>query len=326
MRAIRFHALGEPDVLRLETDVPEPSAPPGGAVVRVRAAGVNFADTRFRRGTYFIRPRFPQIPGMELAGDVVALGPGTVGLAVGDRVMGTALGTYAELAAARAEDLFPIPAKLDYARAAALPVQGLTAHHLLGLAGRLAPGERVLVHAAAGGVGSLAVQLARRKGAGQIIATASSTAKLDLALAHGAQVGIDYTREDWVARIKDVTGGAGVDLILDMLGGQDALDKNLKCLAPFGRLVVYGAASGDTKAKLEPIGLMAKNQSVIGYYLTPLFKQRELLAGPLAELAELAASGELDLQVSERLPLEQAADAHARMEARQTTGKVVLEP
>jgi len=235
MRAIRFHSLGEPDVLKLE-ETPDPTPQPGQVVVRVRAAGVNFADTRFRRGTYFVRPRFPQIPGMELAGEVSALGEGVAAFKIGDRVMGLGAGAYAELAPARVDDLVAIPDGLDFATAAALPVQGITAHHLLGLAGRLAKGERVLVHAAAGGVGTLAVQLAKRFGAAQVIATASSAEKLDLARSLGADVGIDYTTTDVVAAVKDATGGAGVDIVLEILGGQAALERNLKCLGSFGRM------------------------------------------------------------------------------------------
>jgi NADPH:quinone reductase len=326
MRAIRFRSLGEPDVLSFDDDVPDPIPPPGGVVVRVRAVGVNFADTRFRRGTYFVRPRFPQIPGMELAGEVTALGEGTTGVRIGDRVMGFGAGSYAELCAARADDLYPIPDGIDFATAAALPATGLTAHHILILAGRLATGERVLVHAAAGGVGTLAVQLAKRFGARQVIATASSTEKLELARSLGADVAINYTTEDFVAGVKEATGGAGVDIILEMLGGKDALDKNLKCLGSFGRMIVYGAASGDTKGTIEPVALMARNQSIVGYYLTPLVKNRELCAPPLAELAELVVRGELKVIIGDRLPLAEAAEAHRRIESRHTTGKIILEP
>jgi len=326
MRAIRFRSLGEPDVLTYEEDVPEPKPSPGGAVVRVRAAGVNFADTRFRRGTYFIRPRFPQIPGMELAGEVVALGDGVTGLSVGDRVMGFGMGAYAELTACRADELYPIPAGLDFAAGAALPVQGLTAHHILVLVGRLAKGERVLVHAAAGGVGTLAVQLAKRFGAAQVIATASSDEKLALARSLGADVGIDYTKADVAAAVKEATGGAGVDIVLEMLGGKDALDQNLACMGALARMIVFGAASGDIKGTIEPIALMSKNQSVIGYYMTPLLRRRDLCAPPLAELADLAARGEIKVIVGAKMPLAEAAEAHRRMEGRGTMGKIVLEP
>jgi len=325
MRAIRFHSLGEPDVLKFE-EAPDPTPQPGQVVVRVRAAGVNFADTRFRRGTYFVRPRFPQIPGIELAGEVAALGEGVTSFKIGDRVMGLGDGAYAELALARADDLVAIPDGLDFAVAAGLPVQGLTAHHLLRLAGRLAKGERVLVHAAAGGVGTLAVQLAKRFGAAQVIATASSAEKLDLARSLGADVGIDYTTTDVVAAVKDATDGAGVDIILEMLGGQAALEQNMKCLGAFGRMIVFGAASGDTKGTIEPIALMAKNQSVIGYYITPLLKLRELWAPPLTELAAWTAAGELKVIIGARLALAEAVVAHRRMEGRETVGKIVLEP
>jgi NADPH2:quinone reductase len=326
MRAIRFRSLGEPEVLALDDDVPDPAPPPGGVVVRVRAAGVNFADTRFRRGAYFLQPRFPQIPGMELAGEVVALGAGVTDLAVGDRVMGFVVNAYAELVAALADQLYPIPDGLDFATAAALPVQGLTAHHVLHLAGRLAPGERVLVHAAAGGVGTLAIQLAKRAGAAQIVATAGSADKLALARELGADVAIDYTTEDVVARVKAATGGALCDVVLEMLGGTAALERNLRCLAPFGRMVVYGAATGDTHGTIEPVGLMAKNHSVIGYYLTPIVRRRELCAPPLAELAAHVAAGRIRVVIGARLGLADAAEAHRRMETRQTIGKIVLEP
>jgi NADPH2:quinone reductase len=326
MRAIRFRSIGEPEVLSYDEEVPEPTPPPGGVVVRVRAAGVNFADTRFRRGTYFQRPRFPQIPGMELAGEVVALGDGASGVAVGDRVMGFGQGSYAELAPALAAELYPIPDGLDFATAAALPVQGLTAHHLLGLAGRLAPGERVLVHAAAGGVGTLAVQLARRLGAAQVLATAGSADKLALARELGADVAIDYTTEDVFERVKAATGGALCDLVLEMLGGTAALERNLRCLGPFGRMVVFGAATGDIHGTVEPIALMPKNQSVIGYYLTPLVRRRDLCAPPLAALAGDVAAGRIRVVIGARLPLGQAIEAHRRMEARGTVGKIILEP
>jgi len=325
MKAIRFRELGEPDVLRLE-EVPDPTIGPGMVLVRVHAAGVNYADTRFRRGTYFQQPRMPQIPGMEAAGEIAAMGISIKGLKVGDRVMVLAADAYAEYLIAKPHDLYPIPDGMDYATAAALPVQALTAHHLLGLAGRLQEHERVLVHAAAGGVGTLAVQLAKLKRAGQIIATAGGADKVKLAQELGADVGIDYKSEDFAARIAEVTKGEGVDLILEMLGGQEAHKKNMASLGAFGRLVIYGAASGDLKAQLSPIALMAKNQSVIGYYLTPILRQRELCAPALAEVAEHVVAGRVRVIIGGKFKLADAAEAHRQLEARATTGKIILEP
>jgi NADPH2:quinone reductase len=325
MKAIRFDKLGEPEVLRYE-EAPDPAVPDDGVVIRVRAIGVNFADTRYRRGTYFVRPRFPAIPGMEAAGEVVAVGAAGAGFKVGDRVVALGMNAYAELMAAKAATVYAMPDGLDFATAAALPVQAITAHHCLGLAGRMARGEKVLVHAAAGGVGTLAVQLAKRKGAGMVVATASSDGKRAIARELGADVAVDYTQPEWGRAVKEATGGGGVDVILEMLGGAEALKQNLACLAPFGRLVVFGAASGDTKATLEPIALMAKNQSVVGYYLTPILQQRELCAPAFEECAQMAARGELRVVIGKRYPLAEAVEAHRAMEGRGTTGKVVLEP
>jgi NADPH2:quinone reductase len=325
MRAIRFHRLGPPDVLQLE-EVEAPVPGPGEVLVRVRAIGVNWADTHFRKGEYFVRPVFPQIPGMEAAGEVVALGPGTSGVAVGDRVMVLAANAYAELLVARPSDCYPIPDGLDFVRAAALPIQGLTAHHVLGLSGRLVRGERVLVHAAAGGVGTLAVQLARKLGASNVIATASSDDKRALARELGAHVALDARAPDFAKRVKDATAGHGVDLLLEMLGGSEAYKRNLGVLAPLGRMVVYGAASGDLHGTIEPVGLMGKNHAVIGYYLTPLLRRRELCAPALDDLAKRVARGEIRVVIGLEAKLDEAAEVHRTMEGRATTGKVVLVP
>lgn len=323
MRAIRFHRLGGPEVLQLE-EVPDPVPRAGEALVRVKAIGVNFADTHFRKGEYFVRPVFPQIPGMELAGEVVALGEGTTGLSVGDRVMALGANAYAELAIVRPHECYLMPEGLDFVRAAALPVQGITAQHVLTLCGRMQRGERVLVHAAAGGVGSIAVQLARAMGASLVIGTASES-KLDLVQSLGA-VAIDARASDWVARVKEATGGRGVDVILEMQGGTDAYKRNLACLAPLGRMVVYGAASGDLRGTLEPVGLMAKNHAVIGYYMTPLLARRDLCAPALDELAHRVVSADVQLVIGGATPLADAADVHRAMESRSTRGKMILVP
>ncbi len=325
MRAIRFHELGGPEVLRLE-QVPEPEPRAGQVVIEIHAAGVNFADTRRRLGTYLEPSPLPFSPGSEVAGTIARLGPGVIGWTVGDRVMATVIGGgYAEYVSVAASALMRIPEGMDFVQAAAFPVQGLTAYHLLRTSGRLRAGESVLIHAAAGGVGTLAVQLARLLGAGTIYATASSEDKLALARSLGADVAIDYTREDFAERVQAHArehGQGGVDVILEAVGGE-VFEKSLRCLAPFGRLVTFGAASGQLP-ELSPVRLMRRCQEVIGFYLPPVLMRPDLLVPSLRDLTAYLASGTLRLIVGQTLPLEQAAEAHRRLEARQTTGKVVL--
>jgi NADPH2:quinone reductase len=324
MKAIRFHSLGGPEVLQLD-EVPEPEVSAGRVRVRVRAAGVNFADTRFRLGQYFVRPSFPQVPGMEAAGEVDAVGVGVTGVKVGDRVMVLGANAYAEKMLARPSQLFAMPDALDFARAAALPVQGLTAHHCLGLMGRMSANESVLVHAAAGGVGLLAVQLAKLMGASVVIGTASTDDKRALVKSMGADHAFDHAGSDLATRVREVTGGRGVDVLLEMLGGTETYKRNLACLAPMGRMIVYGAANGDTRGTFEPIGLMHKNLTVSGYYLTPMLEQPALCVPALEQVARWVSEDRVKVTV-ESLPLDAAADAHRRMESRGTVGKLVLCP
>lgn len=325
MRAIRFHKLGGPEVLQLE-EVPDPEPAPGEAVLRVHAAGVNYADTHFRKGTYFVRPQFPQIAGMEAAGEIIALGEGTEGLAVGDRVMALGANAYAEKMIVKPLYCYPIHRDLDYARAAALPVTGLTAHHILSLCGRLRQGERVLVHAAAGGVGTLAIQLARSMGASRVIGTASGDEKRALVRELGADLAIDARDPNWPEQVKDATERKGVDVILEMIGGSDHYKKNLSVLAPMGRMVVFGAASNDMKGTVEPVALMGRNHSVIGYYMTALLRHRDLCAGALDDLQARVVRGDVRVIVGREAKLADAADVHRELESRTTTGKIVLMP
>jgi NADPH2:quinone reductase len=233
---------------------------------------------------------------------------------------------YADYMLVRPQECYRMPADLDFVRAAALPVQGITASHVLGLCGRLAGGERVLVHAAAGGVGTLAVQLAKALGASKIIATASGEDKRALVRELGADLAIDPRASDWVEQVKDATERKGVDVILEMIGGTEHYKKNLACLAPLGRMVVYGAASSDMKGVVEPIALMARNHSVIGYYMTPLLRRRELCAPPLEDLASRVARGEVRVIIGREAKLSEAAEVHRALEARATTGKMILVP
>lgn len=325
MRAIRFHKLGGPDVLQLD-EVPEPQPGPGEALLAVRAVGVNWADTHFRNGSYFIKAVFPQTAGMEAAGEIVALGEGTTGLALGDRVMALGGDAYAERMIVRPLHCYPIHPELDFVRAAALPVQGITAHHILSLCGRLAPGETVLVHAAAGGVGTLAVQLAKSLGASRVIGTASSEEKRALIRELGCDVAIDTRASDWAEQVKNATDRKGCDVILEMIGGTDHYRKNLSVLAHLGRMVVFGAASNDMKGTVDAVPLMGKNQSIIGYYMTSLLRRRELCAPALDDLQKRVVRGDVRVIVGREAKLGEAAEVHREMEARATTGKVVLVP
>lgn len=319
MRALRFHALGGPEVLRLE-EIDPPPARPGHVLVRPRALGVNFADGRFLRGEYLKRPDLPDVPGMELAGVVEAVGEGVVGVSPDQRVMALGPRAWAELVACPAAQVYPLPDGVGFDVGAALPVQGLTAHHLLFLVGRLRAGERVLVHAASGGVGTLAVQLAKRAGA--TVVASASPAKHALARRLGADHVVD-SRGDWLRGVKDAVGA--VDVVLEMLGGTESYKRNFACLAPLGRMVVFGAASGDTRGTFEPVGLMGKNLTIAGYWLTPLLGRRELCAPPLAELAEQARAGALEVVIGARFPFERGADAIRHVESRESQGKIVLE-
>jgi len=314
MHAIRFHRVGGAEVLALET-VEAPALRPGSVRVRVRAAGVNFADVHFRKGEYFQKPVFPQIPGMEAGGEIEAVGEGVTDLRAGDRVIALASdGAYAESLVTPASLVFRIPNALSFEDAAALAVQGLTALHVLTLCARMKRGERVLVHAAAGGVGSLAVQLAKLGGASQVVGTASSEEKRALVRELGADLAVDYANLQ----------GVKADVILEMLGGTETYKRNLACLAPFGRMVVYGAASGDLRGTIEPVSLMAKNVSVIGYYLTAVLRDRAACEPAMAELCDHVVAGRLRILRGATLPLARAADAHRLLETRSSTGKIVL--
>ncbi|MBE3566366.1 MAG: NADPH:quinone oxidoreductase family protein [Thermogemmatispora sp.] len=321
MKAIRIYETGGPEVMRLE-EIETPQPRQGEVLIKVAAAGVNYADLAQRQGTYLTRTRTPTTLGFEVAGTIVALGEGVNNLTPGTRVAAFATGGYAEYATARAETAFPIPETLDFVRAAALPVQGVTAYQLLHDSARLQAGESVLVHAAAGGVGSFAVQLARLLGAGQVIGTASSEAKLEYIRRLGADWAINYSQEDWTEQVKQATSGRGTDVLLEMVGGSIA-EQSLRCLAPFGRMVVYGAASGQI-VQFSGIQLMYKNQAIIGYWLSAWLSRPQQVAFAMQELTRYLAAGQLTIFVGQTFPLVEAANAHRAIAERRTTGKVVL--
>ncbi len=326
---------GGPGALRLQTlPVPEPG--PGQVLVRVESVAVNYADVKRRRGdTYPFPTSFPYVPGAEVAGTVAECGAGVDGLAVGDAVFGLAGGDghggYAQYALAEAGQLGPRPPMLDPDTACGLTVAGTTALLLLREAARLQPGDTVLVPAAAGGVGSFAVQLARRLGAAAVIALVGSPAKAAHARTLGATATLDAHAADWPAQARALTGGRGVDVLLEATGG-DTLSQGLQALAPFGRAVVYGAASGrdavlDAATLRALLYAPAPNQSLAAFNLGSWFMARPQVAGAaLHELVGLVASGALQAPQALPLPLAQAAEAHRRLESRETVGKLVLKP
>jgi NADPH2:quinone reductase len=321
MKAIRIHETGGPEVMRLEeVDIPEPGQ--GEVLIKIAAAGINYADLTQRRGAYLTRTRTPMTMGFEVAGTIAALGPGVSAPAVGTRVVAFSDGGYAEYAVAGATNVVPIPEALDFTHAAAFPVQGLTAYLTLRESARLQAGESVLVQAAAGGVGTLAVQLARLMGASKVIGTASSEQKLDLVRRLGADAAINYTQDDWVEQVKQATDTRGADIILEVAGGTIA-QQSMQCLAPFGRLVVIGAASGE-RPEFSGVQLMYKNLSVVGFWLTAWLSRPDRIAAAIIELMQYLGSGSLQIIVGQTFPLAEAAEAHRAIAERRTTGKVVL--
>ena len=324
MKAIKVEEFGEPEVLQ-HVDVGRPSPGEGEVLIEVRSAGVNYADTMRRRNQYVESQDLPFVPGSEVAGVVAEVGEGVEDVSAGDRVV-TLLGTggYAEYAVAPAQGLIPLPEGLDFDRAAAIPLQGLTAYHCIKTSGALKHGESVLVHAAAGGVGTLSVQMAKLLGAGTVIATARGEEKLDLARSLGADTLIDYTEEGWPERVREATDGKGADIILEMVGA-DFPEKNLKCLNVFGRMVVFGAASRE-RGTIMPVALMKRCHAVVGFYLPQIMRRPDLFVPSLKEVLAWISSDKLQLTIGGKYPLEQAAQAHSDLEGRTTTGKLLLNP
>ncbi len=323
MRAIRIMEWGGPEVLELVDDHPMPEPDDLHVLVRVTSSGINFADTHARENSYLARYELPFVPGAEIAGVVERDG---AGLEAGQRVVAlVGSGGYAEFAAAPAATTFPIPDGVSDATALALLLQGLTAWHLYRTCARIAPGESVVVHAAAGGVGSLATQLGRPFGAGRVIATSSSEEKRALALELGADVAVDVGREDLKEALIEANLGERVDVVLEMAGGR-VFDASLDALAPFGRLVTYGIASREPNT-VATGALMRKSRSVVGFWLMHcLQRPAEMVDAPLQELFDRAASGELRVVEGETYALSDVRRAHEDLQARRTAGKLVLDP
>lgn len=316
MRAIRIDRFGGPEVLRLVDLATPEDVPPGHTLIRVSRAGVNYADTHQTENTYLSPTTLPMVPGAEVVGATED----------GRRVVALVLeGGYAEYAVASDQLVFPLPDDVADGQALALVLQGTTAWHLLRTSAVQRRGESVVVHAAAGGVGSLAVQLARSSGAGRVIATASTAEKRRLALDLGADVAVDPTPEGLRDRLIEANRGRRVDIVLEMTGGA-VFDQSLRALAPFGRIVTYGMASRQQPDKVDPIQLMSGSQAVIGFWLGHCFTRPKMIASALSELLGLTASGMLRPVVGGEYPLSEAAKAHTDLRARRTMGKLVLDP
>lgn len=319
---VRVHQHGGPETLKYEdVDVGEPG--PGQVKLRQRAIGVNYIDTYQRSGLY--KMPLPFVAGSEGAGDVIAVGPGVTDFKVGDRgAYAGAAGGYASERLMPADRLVKLPDSIDYNTAAAMMLQGMTVRYLLRQTYKVGPGTTMLLHAAAGGIGLIACQWAKHLGA-TIIGTASTPDKMELAKAHGATHMINYKTEDWVARVKELTGGAGVDVVYDSIG-KDTYPGSLDCLKPLGLWVTFGNASGAITnfdiLSLSAKGSLYATRPTLGTYVA---KREDLLANA-NELFDVVSKGIVKINVNHTYALKDAAQAHIDLESRKTTGSIVLLP
>jgi NADPH:quinone reductase len=315
MRAVQIEEFGGPEVLNVRDDLPKPEPGEGELLIDVSRAGMNFADTHQRENSYLAKFELPLVLGGEVAGTTED----------GRRVVAMLRsGGYAEYAAAPQAGIFPLPEGVDDGAALALLVQGLTAWHLFRTSAKLAEGESVVVISGAGGVGHLAVQLAKPFGAGKVIATASSEEKRAKAIELGADAAVDSGEEDLTAALREANGGERVDVVLEMSGGR-VFDSCLDALAPFGRLVTYGIA-GREQNEAQTGRLMRRSAAVVGFWLAHCLGRREMTEEPLRDLFERVARGELKPQVGETYPMSEVRRAHEDLQARRTSGKLLLDP
>jgi NADPH2:quinone reductase len=323
-KRIVVRRLGGPEVL--EVDTHEPANPgPGEALIRQTAIGLNFIDTYFRSGLYPSPTGLPFTPGNEAAGMVEAVGDGVSEVRVGQRVAyAGSLGAYADRRVVPAKVLVPLPAAVSDDQAAAMMLKGMTAQYLLRQTYNVKPGDTILFHAAAGGVGLIACQWAKHLGA-TVIGTAGSVEKADLARAHGCDHVILYKDEDFAVRVKEITGGKGVPVVYDGVG-KSTFMKSLDCLQPRGLMVSFGNASGAVDA--FNLGILSQKGSL--YVTRPTLASytatREQLLACAADLLEVVGSGKVRIEINQRFPLERAAEAHRTLESRQTTGSTLLIP
>ncbi|SEL08398.1 NADPH2:quinone reductase [Blastococcus sp. DSM 46786] len=321
MRAVQITRFGGPEVLDI-VDIAEPEAGPGQQLYDVSTAGINYADTHQIENSYLAEQKLPLIPGAEFVGTPVGGGQRVVGLLDG--------GGYAEKVVAHDFLTWAVPDGVSDEQALAVVLQGSTAWHLLRTSAHLAEGETVVVIAGAGGVGSLAVQLARKWGAGRVIATASSPEKRQLAEELGAHATVDPALADddpkaFTGALREANGGKPVDIVLEMTGG-NVFNGSLSALAPFGRLVTYGMAARQETRSVPPGMLMQKSRAVIGFWLAHCMARPQMMDAAMTDLLAMVDAGELKPVVGGRYPLSAVADAHQDLLARRTTGKLVLDP
>jgi NADPH:quinone reductase len=315
VRAIQITEFGGPETLVVR-DLPDPVPQDAEVVLDVHAAGINYADTHQTENSYLAQQTLPLIPG----GEVVVRDES------GRRLLGLlGSGGYAEKIAADPRLLFPVPDPVSDAQALTTLVQGATAWHLLRTSTHLQAGETVVVHAGAGGVGTLAIQLAKRWGAGRVIATASSDQKRQLTLELGADVAVDSRTENMTQALREANGGRGVDVVLEMTGGP-VFDQSLAALAPLGRLAVFGMAGRTPPTPVDAGRLMARSTAVIGFWLVHVVQRPYLLAEAVTDLLGLIADGSIRPVVGETYSLEGAADAHRALLDRTSVGKLVIDP
>jgi NADPH2:quinone reductase len=314
VKAIQIRRFGGPEVLEM-VELPDPEPGPGEVLVEINRIGVNFADTHATRNDYLAEQELPLIPGAELVGTTPD----------GRRVAAVVPnGAYARYAAVAEGSLVPVPEGVDNEQAAGLLIQGLTADAILRISACMKPGESVVVNAAAGGTGSLAVQLARSMGAGRIIGLASTPDKRDLTLQLGADVALDSRRPDLTEALIEANGGEKVDVVLEMAGGEP-FDNCLKAVAPFGRLVTFGIASSEQNL-VKTGSLMRNGRAVIGFWINHLMARPDLAREGLERVLGAAERGDLATVLGGTYPLEKAADVHREMAGRRTMGKILLDP
>jgi NADPH2:quinone reductase len=314
MKAIQITEFGGPDVMHLvDLDTPTPGA--GQELITVSAIGINYADTHQTENSYLFPQKLPLIPGVEVVGTTAS----------GVRVLALVeAGGYAQEVVTHSATMVPVTEGVSDEQALCMLVQGSTAWHVLKTFGHLQPGETVVVHAAAGGVGTIAIQLAKLWGA-KVIAVASSEGKRALATSLGADAVVDSTHENLGDAIRAANGGKRVNLVLEMVGGK-TFDDSLEILAPFGRLVVYGMASRVAPTIIQPASLMGGSKTITGFWLQHCFGKKELMNDVIEQLFALVVEGKLKPVIGATYPMSQAALAHKAMRSRETTGKITLDP